>query len=43
LLIGAREPANLVVFVNALVNDAELLHSHAKRSFWDKMGSLFGS
>ncbi len=37
------EPTNLVVFVNALVNDIEKPHGHDERSLWDKLRGLFGS
>jgi protein SCO1/2 len=37
------EPTNLVVFVNALVNDIEKPHRHRERSFWDKLKGMFGS
>jgi protein SCO1 len=37
------EPTNLVVFVNALVNDIEKPHGHGERSLWDKLKGLFGS
>jgi len=37
------EPTNLVVFVNALVNDIERPHGHGERSLWDKLKGLFGS
>jgi protein SCO1 len=37
------EPTNLVVFVNALVNDIDKPHGHGERSLWDKLKGLFGS
>ncbi len=37
------EPTNLIVFVNALVNDIEKPHGHGERSLWDKLKGLFGS
>jgi protein SCO1 len=37
------EPSNLVVFVNALVNDIDKPHGHENRSLWEKVKSLFGS
>ena len=37
------KPTNLVVFVNALVNDIERPHGHGERSLWDKLKGLFGS
>ncbi len=35
------DPANLVVFVNALVNDAHGRHGHPEPGFWDWLRSLF--
>ncbi len=35
------EPINLVVFINALVNDAQKPHGHDGRSLWDKIKGLF--
>jgi protein SCO1/2 len=35
------EPTNLVVFVNALVNDAAAAHGHGERSWLDKLKELF--
>ena len=35
------EPTNLVLFINALVNDANKSHGHGERSFWDKIRELF--
>ena len=35
------QPANLVVFINALVNETNTSHGHGERSFWDKVWSLF--
>ena len=35
------DPANLVVFVNALVNDALDRHAHPEPGFWDWLRSLF--
>jgi protein SCO1 len=37
------EPSNLVVFINALVNDIEKPHGHGERSLWDKLKGMFGS
>jgi protein SCO1/2 len=37
------DPSNLVVFVNALVNDAHMPHGHRERSIWDRLKGLFGS
>jgi protein SCO1 len=37
------EATNLVVFVNALVNDIEKPHGHGARSLWDRVKALFGS
>jgi len=37
------DPANLVVFVNALGNDIEKAHGHQERTLWDKVKGLFGS
>ncbi|WP_236843237.1 SCO family protein [Bradyrhizobium icense] len=37
------EPTNLVVFVNALVNDAEKPHGHIAPGVWEKIKRLFGS
>jgi protein SCO1/2 len=37
------EPTNLVVFINALVNDAHKPHDHPDRGLWDKIKRLFGS
>jgi len=35
------DPANLVVFVNALVNDVHDRHQHPQPGFWDWLRSLF--
>lgn len=35
------QPANLVVFINALVNDAAAPHGHPEQGWWDKMKGLF--
>ena len=35
------DPTCLVVYVNALVNDALEAHGHDDRSFWDKVRALF--
>lgn len=35
------EPVNLVLFVNALVNDVQRPHGHEQKSFWDRMRDLF--
>ena len=35
------EPTNLVVYVNALVNDVHSPNAQQERSFWDKIRSLF--
>ncbi|MBI4273548.1 MAG: SCO family protein [Rhizobiales bacterium] len=37
------EPANLVVFINALVNDDHKPHGHDERGMWDRLKRLFGS
>jgi protein SCO1 len=37
------EPTNLVVFVNALVNDIEKPHGHPEKSLWDRLKGLLGS
>jgi len=34
-------PTNLVVYVNALVNDVHPPNAHQEHSFWDKIRSLF--
>jgi protein SCO1/2 len=36
------EPANLVVFINALVNDAQKPHGHEQPSTWDKIKKQLG-
>ncbi len=36
-------PTNLVVFVNALVNDVHKPHQEGERSLWERLKSLFGS
>ncbi len=35
------EPVNLVVFVNALVNDVQRPHGHEQKSWWDRARDLF--
>src|SRR3546814_224907 len=35
------EPANLVVFVNALVNDATAPHAHPEPGWWDRFLGWF--
>ncbi|MPZ10879.1 MAG: redoxin domain-containing protein [Kiloniellaceae bacterium] len=35
------QPANLVVFVNALVNDAAAPHAHPEQSWWDQFMAWF--
>ena len=35
------EPVNLVLFVNALVNDVERPHGHGQQSWWDRLRDLF--
>lgn len=35
------DPVNLVLFVNALVNDVNKPHGHRERGFWDKAKELF--
>lgn len=35
------EPVNLVVFVNALVNDVQRPHGHGEQSWWDHLRNLF--
>lgn len=35
------EPTNLVIFINALVNDVAKPHGHEGRSLWDKVKQLF--
>jgi protein SCO1 len=35
------KPTNLVVYVNALVNDVHTQTAHQEQSFWDKIRSLF--
>jgi protein SCO1 len=37
------EPTNLVVFVNALVNDVAKPHGHSEPGLWDKIMRLLGS
>jgi protein SCO1/2 len=37
------EPTNLVVFINALVNDVAKPHGHPEPSLWEKFRRLFGS
>jgi len=34
------QPVNLVLFVNALVNDSQRPHGHEQKSFWDRMRDL---
>lgn len=36
------EPTNLVIFVNALVNDADRPHGHERQSTWDRIKKRFG-
>lgn len=36
------EPTNLVVFINALVNDAHKPHSHGPQSAWDRIKKRLG-
>ena len=36
------EPTNLVVFINALVNDAQKPHGHERQSTWDKIKKRLG-
>jgi protein SCO1/2 len=35
------EPVNLVLFINALVNDVQSPHDHAPKSVWDRLKHLF--
>ena len=35
------EPVNLVLFVNALVNDAHPEKDHGEESFWDRLWNMF--
>jgi protein SCO1/2 len=35
------EPINLVMFVNALVNDVQRPHGHGQQSWWDWARDLF--
>ncbi len=35
------DPTNLVVFVNALINDVHRPHPHDQRGFWQKFQELF--
>ena len=35
------EPTNLVLFINALLNDVHDARGHGERSFWDKVRELF--
>jgi protein SCO1/2 len=37
------EPTNLVVFVNALVNDVHKPHPEPEHGFWERLKRLFGS
>ncbi len=37
------DPTNLVVFVNALVNDVHKPHQERGRGLWERLKSLFGS
>jgi len=37
------EPTNLVLFINALVNDDHKPHGHGERSMWERLKGLFGS
>ena len=36
------DPTNLVVFINALVNDAQRAHGHERQSTWDKFKRWLG-
>ena len=36
------EPTNLVVFINALTNDAQKPHGHERQSTWDKIKKRLG-
>ena len=36
------EPTNLVVFINALVNDAQKTHGHEQQSTWDRIKRRLG-
>lgn len=36
------QPVNLVVFINALVNDAQKPHGHERRSTWDRIKKRLG-
>ncbi len=35
------QPTNLVLFINALVNDTNKPHGHSERSFWEMVRELF--
>lgn len=35
------EPTNIVLFINALVNETAAPHGHGEQSLWDKMKGLF--
>ncbi len=35
------EPTNLILFINALVNDVHDAREHGERSFWDRVRELF--
>jgi protein SCO1/2 len=35
------EPTNLVLFINALVNDTAAPHGHSEQSLWDKVKGVF--
>ena len=35
------EPTNIVLFINALVNETATPHGHGEQSLWDKMKGLF--
>ena len=35
------EPVNLVLFINALINDVERPHGHGQQSWWDRLRDLF--
>lgn len=35
------EPTNMVLFINALVNETAAPHGHGEQSLWDKMKGLF--
>lgn len=35
------EPLNLVLYVNALLNKAEIPHGHGEQGFWDRLKEMF--